>query len=241
MERELQIAYRVQASLIPEHPPSVSGWEFAAFWQQTREVSGDFYDFIPCKNDFIGVLISDVTDKGMPAALFMAMTRSILRSSLNQAASPAQGITTTNHLICADSTINMPVTVFHGVIDPQNDQFVYVNASHNPQLLYRNGTDWPVELSCSGMLMGFMGNEFYDQGMLEINPGNFIVFYTDGVTNASNANQVSYGIDRFQGAIVENRHLSTEKILSGIDDSVLKFIDPTAPYDDSTLLIARGL
>jgi sigma-B regulation protein RsbU (phosphoserine phosphatase) len=146
-----------------------------------------------------------------------------------------------NHLICADLTINMPVTVFHGVIDPQNDQFVYLNASHNPQLLYRNGTDRPVELYCTGMLMGFMGNAVYDQGMLEINPGDFIVFYTDGVTNATNANQESYGIDRFQAAIVENRHLSAEKILSGIDDSVLKFIDPTAPYDDSTLLIARHL
>jgi sigma-B regulation protein RsbU (phosphoserine phosphatase) len=241
MERELQMAYRVQASLIPAQTPLFQGWEFAASWQPAREVSGDFYDFIPCGNDCMGTLIADVTDKGMPAALFMAMSRSILRSSLDQAGSPAKGITKANSLICSDSTISMPVTAFYGVIDPQNDQMIYVNAGHNPPLFYRKGADRPIELTRTGMLMGFMDDAVYDQALVQIAPGDFVVLYTDGITDATNEDQESFGMHRFRAAIAENRHLPAEKILSGIEKSVKKFIGTTAPYDDITLLIARRL
>jgi sigma-B regulation protein RsbU (phosphoserine phosphatase) len=241
MQRELQMAYRVQSSLIPESTPQIPGWEFAASWQPAREVSGDFYDFIPCKDGCMGVLIADVTDKGMPAALFMAMTRSILRSSLNQAASPAQGIATANHLICADSTINMPVTAFYGVIDHKNDQFVYVNAGHNPPLLYRNGDDQPIELTRIGMLLGFLEDALYEQSMFKIHSGDFVVLYTDGVTDAANVDQQSYGTTRLKSAINDNRGSSTGQILSGIEKSIRDFIGSAAPYDDITLIVLRRL
>ena len=239
MERELQMAYRVQSSLIPAHPPAFMGWEFAASWQPAREVSGDFFDFIPCGRDCIGLIIADVTDKGMPAALFMAMTRSILRSSLHQAESPAGGITKANNLICNDSNISMPVTAFYAVSDPHKDEIIYVNAGHNPPLLYRAGEDSPVELTRTGMLLGFMDDAIYEQATITVNPGDFVVLYTDGITDATNADQEFTGMNRFQNAIVENMERSVEQILAGIEKSIREFINGTAPYDDITLLIAK--
>lgn len=241
MERELQMAYRVQSSLIPAKPPLFSSWEFAASWQPAREVSGDFYDFIPCGKGCMGLIIADVTDKGMPAALFMAMTRSILRSSLDQADSPAQGMTKANNLICKDSNISMPVTAFYAVSNPQNDEIVYVNAGHNPPLLYRADEETPIELTRTGMLLGFMDDAVYEQAIITVNPGDFAVLYTDGITDATNAEQELYGMNRFQNAIAKNRELSAKQILAGIEKSIQKFIGSTAPYDDITLLIAKRL
>jgi len=241
MERELQMAYRVQSSLIPEDTPQIPGWEFAASWQPAREVSGDFYDFIPCRDGCMGMLIADVTDKGMPAALFMAMARSILRSSLDQAASPAEGIAKANNLICTDSTISMPVTVFYGVIDPHNNRITYVNAGHNPPLLYRSGGEAPIQLTRTGMLMGFMDDAVYEQAVVDVGPGDFVVLYTDGITDATNAGQQSFGLDRLQNALDETRGQPAPQILSGVETSVHDFIGSTAPYDDITLLIARRL
>jgi sigma-B regulation protein RsbU (phosphoserine phosphatase) len=241
MERELQMAYRVQSSLIPAKAPTFPGWEFAASWQPAREVSGDFYDFIPCGNECMGLIIADVTDKGMPAALFMAMTRSILRSTLDQAKSPAEGITKANNLICHDSNISMPVTAFYGVSDPHKNEIVYVNAGHNPPLLYRAGENTPIEVTRTGMLLGFMDEAVYEQATIKVNSGDFAVLYTDGIIDATNADQESYGMERFQAAIAENRELPAKQILAGIEKSVQDFMGSTAPYDDITLLIAKRL
>jgi sigma-B regulation protein RsbU (phosphoserine phosphatase) len=241
MERELQMAYRVQSSLIPKEAPQVPGWEFAASWQPAREVSGDFYDFISCANDCMGFVIADVTDKGMPASLIMAMTRSILRSSLDQAASPAEGIIKANNLICSDSNIGMPITAFYAVIDTSKDQIIYVNAGHHPPLFYRSGGESPVHLKRTGMLLGFLENEIYTQESIMVDVGDFLVLYTDGITDAANSKQESYGMARFQDAVREHRNGSARQILVGIEKSVQAFIGKTAPYDDITLLIARKL
>lgn len=241
MERELQMAYRVQSGLIPAHAPVFPGWKFAASWQPAREVSGDFYDFIPCGCECMGLIIADVTDKGMPAALFMAMARSILRSSLHEAESPAKGMIKANNLICNDANITMPVTAFFGVSDPQKDEIVYVNAGHNPPLLYRAGKDTPIELTRTGMLLGFMEDTIYEQATITINSGDFAVLYTDGITDATNANQETYGMDRFQAAIAKYRGLPAKQILAGIKKSVQDFMGETMPYDDITLLVAKRL
>jgi sigma-B regulation protein RsbU (phosphoserine phosphatase) len=241
LERELQMAYRVQSSLIPAQAPSFPGWEFAASWQPARQVSGDFYDFISCGEECMGLIIADVTDKGMPAALFMAMTRSILRSSLDQAKSPAEGFTKANHLICNDSNISMPVTAFFGVMNPHNNELVYVNAGHNPPQLYRSGEKEPVSLTRTGMLLGFLDDAVYEQAAIEVNPGDLVVLYTDGITDATNADQVSFGMERFQAAMANHQERTAQQVLAGIEESVQDFIGATAPYDDITLLIAKRL
>ena len=203
--------------------------------------TGDFFDFIPFESGSLGLLIADVTDKGMPAALFMAMTRSILRSSLQQAGSIAEGITKANTLICTDSTIGMPVTLFYGFIAPQDDRMIYVNAGHNPPLLYKLDQAQPSALTRTGMLMGFLDDAAYEQVSIQVAPGDFLVFYTDGITDATNADQESYGMQRFRDSIQENRAGSAQQILAGIKNAVQDYIGATPPYDDITLLVARRL
>ena len=117
MERELQVAREVQAALIPRHTPNIEGWEFAARWTPAREVSGDFYDFVS-KGQELGIVIADVSDKGMPAALFMALSRSFVRASVTSTSMPADAIDHANHLICADSTDGMFITLFYAQLDP---------------------------------------------------------------------------------------------------------------------------
>jgi serine phosphatase RsbU (regulator of sigma subunit) len=241
MERELQMAYRVQSSLLPEETPQFSGWEFAAHWQPARVVAGDFFDFIHTENGELGLVIADVTDKGMGAALFMALTRSIVRTSLDQALSSAEGITKANRLICADSTINMPVTLFYSLLDPKSDDITYVNAGHNPPIHYSAKQDEFFKLTRTGMFLGFDNEATYEQRHQIVKSGDFIVFYTDGVTDAINVEEQEFGQERFQNIIKENRNTSAPEILAAIKDAIEDFIGTIDPYDDITLLIAKRL
>ncbi|MEK6587917.1 MAG: SpoIIE family protein phosphatase, partial [Chloroflexota bacterium] len=153
MERELSMARRVQSGLIPEKVPELEGWQFATSWLPAREVAGDFYDFVPLDSGRMGLLIADVTDKGMGAALFMALTRSMLRASLVDSIIPSEAITKANRLICMNSTSPVPVTVFYGRIDPESGEIIYVNAGHNPPLLYRRASEALEILHRTGMVL----------------------------------------------------------------------------------------
>jgi sigma-B regulation protein RsbU (phosphoserine phosphatase) len=241
MERELQMAYRVQSSLIPDQVPQIPGWEFAASWQPAREVSGDYYDFISLGCGKLGLVIADVTGKGMPAALFMALTRSIVRASLDQVYSPVEGISKANRLICTDSTSSMPVTLFFGQLDTNTGELTYVNAGHNPPLHYRANPDEFTALTRTGMFLGFDDQVVYQQMTVRLHPGDFIICYTDGVPDAINAKKETFGIDRFNAILKEHRNTPVNEILAAIEKAIQSFITPTTPYDDVTLLIAKRL
>jgi len=241
MERELQMAYRVQSSLIPDRVPELTGWEFAASWQPAREVSGDFYDFIPNNDGTLYLIIADVTDKGMPAALFMAHTRSIVRASLDQAASPMDGVTKANRLLCSDSTSTMPVTLFLSQLDMGNNALTYVNAGHNPSIYYSARSDRFRALIRTGMLLGFEKTATYGQETLTMAPGDCIINFTDGVPDATNEEGEAFGMERFHNIITKNRHKSATELLKTIEETILEFIGSTASYDDLTILIARRL
>jgi serine phosphatase RsbU (regulator of sigma subunit) len=239
MERELQMAYRVQSSLIPEGTPELSGWEFAALWQPAHEVAGDYYDFIPGTKDHMGFVIADVTDKGMPAALFMALTRSVVRACLDQAVSPAEALTKANRLICADSTTSMPVTLFYGLLNPDIGSLTYVNAGHNPPIHYQANQDQFVKLTRTGMFMGFDDKATYDQSVQVIGPGDYLVFYTDGVTDAINAEKQLFGETRFLNILTRHRQSPAAVTLAAIENAISEFVGDAAPYDDITLMIIR--
>jgi phosphoserine phosphatase RsbU/P len=239
MERELQMAYKVQSSLIPATIPQIPGWEFAASWQPAREVSGDFYDFVPTEDGKLNLVIADVTDKGMPAALFMALTRSIVRASMDRAASPVEGITRANRLICADSTSSMPVTLFFGQLDTITGELTYVNAGHNPPMIFNPAQNECQALERTGMFLGFDEEVEYTQSSLILTPGDFIVSYTDGVPDAINAVKETFGMDRFQAVIRANRGKSARELLKKIEAAIQDFIGASAPYDDVTVLIIK--
>ena len=241
MERELQMAYRVQSSLIPREMPKIPGWEFAACWQPARVVSGDFYDLIPISHGELKFVIADVTDKGMPAALFMALTRTIVRASCETLESLAEGITKTNQLICTDSALAMPVTLFAGKINIKTGQMIYVNAGQNPPMYYKAEECKFVNLTRTGMFLGFEENAEFQQKSIFLRPGDLLICYTDGVLDAVDDQWEAFEMERFQAVVDKNLSATPNELLEAIEEAVCKFIGDVLPYDDITILIIKRL
>jgi sigma-B regulation protein RsbU (phosphoserine phosphatase) len=239
LERELQVARQVQAGLLPQDLPQLPGWEFIARWRPARQVAGDYYDIILHEDGRLSLVIADVTDKGMPAALFMALTRSFIRASMDLASSPAQGILHANRLICADSTNGMFVTLFYALLDPATGDLTYVNAGHNPPLLFSAGSDQPAALRRTGMALGVEVETSYEQNTLRLQPGDFIVLYTDGVVEAIDTSQQEFGIQRLQQVLLDNRNSTPSSIVQALEQDLIAFTGPTPPFDDITLLFAK--
>lgn len=262
LEKELELARDVQASLIPSKTPSIPGWDFAAYWQPAREVSGDFYDFIsdvgvidlakessPSISPATqingsprhGIVIADVSDKGMHAALFMALTRSIVRASTTAGLSPADGLTQTNRLLCVDSINGMFVTLFYSQLDPVKNELTYVNAGHNPPLHYRAKERMLAELTATGIMLGFDDSRRLEQRLVKLEPGDFVIFYTDGVTEAMNEQYDQYGEERLRDLIHANSSASPGEILRALRDALAGFVGSHPQSDDITIVIAKRL
>ena len=241
MERELQMAREVQASLLPRETPQIPGWEFAARWQPAREVAGDYYDFIPGDGGQLSLVIADVSDKGMPAALFMALTRSIVRASVGHALSPVDGIAHANRLICADATGGMFVTLFYALLNPRAGEFTYVNAGHNPPLLYRAEQDQLTKLMRTGMALGVVADSSFEQRTVHLNPGDLVLLYTDGVTDATDAHLRDFGMERLQRVILEHRHAPAADVMAALEQAIGDFVGSAAPFDDIAIVVAKCL
>ena len=249
LERELQVARDVQISLLPRDTPRVEGWEFAARWKPARQVAGDFYDFIaldamphsagggPAPN--LGIVVADVSDKGMPAALFMSLARSIVRASVVGARSPAAAIAQANRLICADAANGMFVTIFYGQIAAASGELVYVNGGHNPPLVYHAETRECVWLTNTGMALGFFDSAAYEQRSAHLDAGDFILFYTDGVTEAMDAHRREFGPDRLQRILLDNSKAAAEDLAAALELALIRHTGAAAPHDDITFVIAR--
>ncbi len=240
MEHELQVAREVQASLIPRETPRIAGWDFATLWQPAHIVGGDFYDFIPIdQSHWQGVLIGDVSDKGMPAALFMVLTRSTIRASITTACCPADFITHANRLLCADATNSMFVTLCYTQFNPLTGELVYVNAGHNPPLFLRRDEDQFKLLTRTGMALGVDETVQFDQRSVQLNPGDLIVLYTDGVTDATNAAEQEFGIERLRQAILEERWASAQEMVSALSDARRDFVDVAPQFDDIAVVVIK--
>lgn len=239
MERELQMAREVQASLLPRETPRVRGWDFATRWQPAREVAGDYYDFIPVAGGQLGLLIADVSDKGMPAALFMACTRSIVRACIGRGRSPADAMARANRLICADSTSGMFVTLFYALINPATGEMTYVNAGHNPPLLYRADGDQLTELIRTGMALGVVADASFEQRALHLHSGDFVLLYTDGLTDATDAHQQGFGIKRLQRVVFDHRRVPAVEIMGAVEQAIDDFVGSAVPFDDIAVVVAK--
>ncbi len=248
IERELQVAREVQASLIPLQTPQIAGWDIAALWQPARVVSGDFYDFIPLNVEpartgkpTLTMVLGDVSDKGMPAALFMALARSTLRASATATSSPAECITRANRVICADAANGMFVSLFYAELDPTTGTCTYVNAGHNPPLLYRAGEGQVLELTRTGLVLGIDEDFDFRQQTVQMQPGDFMVLYTDGVTDATDGAAQSFGDENLRRALGEQRSASAAEIVGGLERAIANFAGPAAQFDDITVVVAKRL
>ena len=243
LERELQMARALQAGLIPYETPHAPGWEFVARWQPARQVAGDFYDFIPAAGDHIGIVVADVADKGMAAAIFMALTRSTVRASLAGAPSPAEGIARANRLICADAAGGMFVTLFYAELDPLTGLLTYVNAGHDPAILCADAQDHCTLLERTGLVLGVDADAMYTQRTVQLEPGDCVLLYTDGVTDAAldASPDERFGQERLH-ALVEVHHRAPAAVLvAALDLALQDYISPAGPFDDVTVVAIRRL
>ena len=243
LERELQMARDLQAGLIPHETPQAPGWEFVARWQPARQVAGDFYDFIPAAGDHIGIVVADVADKGMAAAIFMALTRSTVRASLAGAPSPAEGIARANRLICADATGGMFVTLFYAELDPLTGQLTYVNAGHDPAILCADAQDRCARLKRTGLVLGVDADAVYTQRTVQLEPGDCILLYTDGVTDAAldASPDERFGPERLHALVEAHRRAPAAALVAALDQALQAYIGPGGPFDDVTVVAIRRL
>lgn len=236
--KELEIARNIQQRLLPSKPPDISGVEIAANNIPAREVGGDFYDFIPVDEAHWGLVIADVSGKGMPAAMFMGLSRTIVRASTTGNLSPASAITQANELICRDSTSGMFVTLFYAMIDSSRI-IRYVNAGHNPPLLFRAGMDQPVPLKTKGLALGVKQGINLHELQEQLESGDLLVLYTDGVTEAVNDSGEAYGTGRLMDIVRENRNEKSGEVLDAIQKDVITFAGHQPQFDDITMVILR--
>jgi sigma-B regulation protein RsbU (phosphoserine phosphatase) len=265
LERELEIAHDIQQSFLPQTFPQVPGAEIAAMMDPARAVGGDFYDVIPLSGGRVGVLVADVSDKGMPAALYMALARTLLRTHslsarpryLSEALESAQvrrlmrsgslgalaalgAVREANeYLVEHHSESCMFLTLFYAVYEPQSRLLTYVNAGHNPPLLYNalsGEQDW---LSPTDVCIGVMPERPFEAQERQLSPGDLLVLYTDGVTEAFNADREMFGVQRLVEVVRAQRMASAPELVEAIEAAVAAFTSGAPQSDDLTLLVMR--
>ena len=194
MEHEMRVARVIQQTLLPKEIPAIPGWSMAAHWQPARAVSGDFYDFIPFPDGKLAIIVADVTDKGVPAALVMATTRSMLRSAAEQLVAPGAVLEVTNNRLCPDIPPNMFVTCLYVLLDPESGYIRYANAGHN--VPYQRTNNTVVEMRARGMPLGLMPDMIYEEKEATLVPGVNVVLYSDGIVEAHNPQGEMFGFPR---------------------------------------------
>jgi serine phosphatase RsbU (regulator of sigma subunit) len=241
LEKELAIGMQIQLSLLPKDCPAVAGWEFATFYKAARQVGGDFYDFfeLPGQPGRLGVLIADVMGKGVPAALFMAVSRTVIRTTALDGHSPADTLMQANELILQDSHSELFLTAFYGVLDTRSGQLVYANAGHNRPLWLQAATGKFEELAARGIVLGAMQGIELEECEIEVAPGDLLVFYTDGVTEAMDARHELFEIERLRASVATTAHASVQQILEAVVSAVHAHTGGVPQSDDMALIAAR--
>jgi sigma-B regulation protein RsbU (phosphoserine phosphatase) len=254
LEREMQLAREIQRTFLPQELPELPGWEIEVWWRSAREMSGDFYDFFDLPGGKLGLVIADVADKGMPAALFMTLIRTLLRAEARDSNSPAEVLAGVNALLVPDAQKGMFVTLVYGVLDPESGVLTYANAGHNPPLWVKKQAVEIESLNKSGMALGVYEGSEIDDRMIHLQPGDYLVLYTDGVTEAFSPDWTIYSADRLCSTVWEAAFgirektitsveqvgapaVSAKAMLAAIDASVEEFVGGAAPADDSTVIV----
>ncbi len=209
IEQELKVARLIQQTLLPQSLPDIAGYEVTAYYQPAREVGGDFYDFIYFEDGKIGFIVADVTDKGVPAALVMATTRSILRAAAERLISPGAALARTNDVLCPEIPPRMFVTCFFAVLDPATGHLTYANAGHD--VPYRYTSAGIVELRATGMPLGLMPGMRYEEKETTLSPGDYVLLYSDGLVEAHNPAREMFGFPKLQALLADYADGTTVK------------------------------
>lgn len=241
LDYELGLARQIQKSFLPERVPDVPGYELAAAWRSAREVGGDFYDFIPLPEGRVGISLADVSDKGLPASLFMVLTRTLIRAMAIGKPTPREALERANDLIIADARAEMFVSAFYCVLEPATGQLSFANAGHNPPLWYRHGEEMLTTLRLHGMALGVHSKIELPEAHIDFQPGDILLIYTDGVTDALNPQGEDFGARRLADIVLSQGDLSAKALVDEILQSVDNFVGTAPPFDDLTMVVVKRM
>ena len=240
LETEVQLARQIQQTFIPEFLPEFENWELDARWKTARQVGGDFYDVFDLPDNCLGLFIADVADKGVPAALFMALTRTLVRAAVIESASPADAMKRVNDLLIPDTRQGMFVTAVYAVLNMNTNELTYVNAGHNPPLWIKHNGELE-RLTRTAIALGVVIGEPVEQRTITLETGDSVLLYTDGLTESFNYDGAFYGEQRLTDAIVTNQCSSAHDLLDVVEKSLLDFVQDMPPADDLTMLVLRRI
>lgn len=242
LEREMVDAGKIQADIMQAEPPIIPGWDLAAALLPARETSGDFYEFIPLTPNKWGVVAADVTDKGMGAALLMALTSTLVRTFAPRYPTlPALTLGSISERILSDTRGGMFVTAFFGILETHTGRFTYANAGHPPGFLVslRRGRENLERLARTGMALGVTDETSWKQKQVRIEPGDALVLYTDGITEAASAGGRSFGEERLIEVILAKAISPAARIRDAVLEEVHRYVGNRPRQDDIAILVIK--
>jgi sigma-B regulation protein RsbU (phosphoserine phosphatase) len=240
LERELEVARDIQISILPRELPEDPGWEFGVHFSSMEAVGGDFYDVIELDNGKLGVAVGDVSGHGVPAALFMSLTATLLRAEAKRFNSPGDILRAVNNQLLETSDSGMFVTVLYGILDSSANSFEYARAGHSTPLLAVPGEP-PVQLEDGlGQLLGVFDDMVLDEVTIPLNSDSVMIIYTDGVTEAANESKEFFGEEGLLEAVGSGDEMQPDALLQRIWKAVQAFQGEASNEDDITLLAIRA-
>lgn len=240
LDRELMLAWEIQHSMLPRSLPSLSGFDFGARIVPARIVGGDFYDFIVLDENTVGIAIGDVAGKGMPAAIFMAMTRSLIRATAKQVVSPRKVLQTVNDSLLEMNDAQMFVTILYGVLDRRSYRWDYGRAGHELPLLCKEGKIMAPVPFCPGQPLGILTDPDIDVQTLELSPGDTLLLFTDGATEAVDEQGVPLGLQGLKDALSDLCSLSAQDLCEALIERVMEYQHQVPQHDDVTIVAVQA-
>ncbi len=237
LENELDVASRMQQSILPTVFPEVEGFQIFGHMEPAREVGGDFFDIVNLEGGRFGLTIADVSGKGVAAGLFMMSSRTLMKGSAIGIPDPGKVLEEVNDLLEADNEAAMFVTLFYAVLDPETGTLHYANGGHNPPLIVRPGGESTLLPMTGGVALGVMSGFTFRQDEVTLAPGEIAVLYTDGVSEAMDANDEEFGVERLQAVFAERQPQNAREVSEAVFDAVHAFAGETPQSDDITCLI----
>jgi len=245
LKAEFNVARRAQQHMIPDALPNVEGMEIAAVCRPAREVGGDLYDFINLPDGRLGIVVADVSGKGVPASLYMTLTKGLLDSVTEEETDPGEILREVNRHLYDVCRRKVFVTLFLGIIDPVNKILVYARAGHNPSIFRKSSNQQIFWLKSPGIGMGLNNGTIFDNSLkvssLDLEYNDMLFFYSDGITEAMNGNNEEYGEERLMRIAAEVDGMKAEEARNKIMADVETFLGNIHPQDDQTLVVARVL
>jgi sigma-B regulation protein RsbU (phosphoserine phosphatase) len=240
LEGQLEVARQVQLELLPPSDPKLEGFDISAYNFPTEEVSGDYYDWVPIYDDQIGIVVADVSGKGVPAALLMAFLRASLRAATHIGYAPHISLVKANYLLWESIERNQYVTAFYGVLDASHRTLAYANAGHNPPLLL-DASGNVKYIDRGGVPLGMFRDTRYYEYYLTIEPNDVLVLYTDGVTEALSPKGEEFGRQRLAESVKKSRSLSAKDLIAAVQKDVTNWTDGRGVSDDVTFFVVKAL